>query len=149
MKYIVKDFVGEIVPKVANVSMEDSLKWFKDDFDKLLSILVEYSVKSGYDLRNIDIDNEVDIPDGVYNRFGDGLLKAWDSLSMFVGGSILLWFFNDVVLNDKSKDAIDYACERLEDVLKSFGDLDEEYQKRIDIFKSTMKTKRDMKRNKP
>lgn len=149
MKYIVKEFGSEIVPKIANVSMEDSLKWFKDDFNKLLEILVEYSIKSGYDLRHIDIDDEVDISDDMYNRFGDGLLKVFDSLSMFVGGSILMWLFNDIVLNDKSEDGIDYACERLEDVLKSFGDLDEEYQKRIDDFKKTIKMKRDIKRNKP
>lgn len=149
MKYIVKEFGSEIVPKIANVSMEDSLKWFKDDFDKLLSILVDYSIKSGYDLRHIDIDDEVDISDDMYNKFGDGLLKVWDSLSMFVGGSILLWLFNDMVLNNKSEDGIDYACERLEDVLKSFGDLDEEYQKRIDKFKIDMKVIRDMMRNKP
>ena len=60
-----------------------------------------------------------------------------------------MWLFNDMVLNDKSEDGIDYACERLEDVLKSFGDLDEEYQKRINEFKIDMKKKRDMKRNKP
>ena len=149
MKYVVKEFGSEIVPKIANVSMEDSLKWLKDDFDKLLEILVEYSIKSGYDLRHIDIDDEVDISDDMYNRFGDELLKVWDSLSMFVGGSILMWLFNDMVLNDKSEDGIDYACERLEDVLKSFGDLDEEYQKRINEFKIDMKKKRDMKRNKP
>ena len=139
MEYIIQEYFTEVHEELMEHIQEKSLKYIKENLDKLVHIIVSESIKLGYDLREFDIHDKINIPDKVDNDVADALFETYVELSIYIGSAILDFAIDEIALGRK-KYTVDVWFDKLITLLESIGIPDEEqYGKLLSEFKNKIK----------